>query len=137
MKRNIRYIVIHCTGESQQQTVKSILSYWKNNLKWKNVGYHRIIDEHGKVTPLADFNQVTNGVQGYNKECIHICYIGGQHVDNRTMAQKATIKNCIFEALKWVDNPYEVIIQGHRDFEGVRKNCPQFNAKKEYEWITV
>ena len=137
MKRKVKYIVIHCTGASQLQTVDSILRYWKEEKRWKNVGYHRIIDQHGKVTPLADFNQVTNGVQGFNKQSIHICYIGGQHNDNRTEAQKATIKDCIFEALKWVDEPENIIIQGHRDFQGVRKECPQFNAKQEYEWITV
>ena len=137
MKRDIDYIVIHCTGASQQQSVDSILSYWKNNLKWKNVGYHRIIDQHGKVTPLADFNQITNGVKGYNKQSIHICYIGGQHLDNRTEAQKAAILDCIFESLKWVEAPKKVKILGHRDFEGVRKNCPQFNAIPEYSWITV
>jgi N-acetylmuramoyl-L-alanine amidase len=137
MKRKVDYIVIHCTGASQNQTVESIRRHWREVMEWKNVGYHRLISADGTVHKLADFNEVTNGVKGFNHNSIHICYIGGQHNDNRTEAQKAAILDCIFEALKWMDNPENVIIQGHRDFEGVRKNCPQFSALNEYSWITA
>jgi N-acetylmuramoyl-L-alanine amidase len=137
MKRKIDYIVIHCTGASQKQTVDSILRHWREVMGWKKVGYHRLISADGTIHNLADFNQVTNGVRGYNQNSIHICYIGGQHLDNRTEAQKASILNCIHEALKWVDDPKKVVIQGHRDFDGVGKNCPQFSAKDEYLWITA
>lgn len=137
MKRKINNIVIHCTGANQNQSVQSILNYWKNTLGWKNVGYHRLIDKYGNIHNLSDFNQVTNGVKGHNSNSIHICYIGGEFEDNRTELQKAGILECIYEALRWVDNPNKIEIKGHRDFKGVTKSCPQFDAKKEYEWITA
>ena len=136
MKRKIKYIAIHCTGANQDQTVESIKRYWKENLGWKDPGYHRIIDKFGNITKLADFNDVTNGVKGFNQSSIHICYIGGQHLDNRTEEQKAKILECIHEALEWVDAPEDIIIQGHRDFPNTNKACPQFDCS-EYDWITA
>jgi len=133
--RNIEYIVIHCTGASQSQSVQSIQNYWRNVLGWKNVGYHRLIASDGTVHKLADFNSVTNGVAGHNSKCIHIAYIGGKDTDDRTIEQKASIINCIREAIEYVNK--KVKIQGHRDFPNVRKACPQFDAIKEYSWMVI
>lgn len=137
MSRKIKYLVIHCTGASQNQTVDSILRYWKNVKGWKNPGYHRLIEADGTVHNLLPFDKVSNGVEGYNSQSIHICYIGGQHGDNRTEAQKAAILLCIKEALEWVG--HKVIIQGHRDFPNLKvpKDCPSFDARAEYAWITA
>jgi N-acetylmuramoyl-L-alanine amidase len=135
--RNIDYIVIHCTGASQKQTVQSILNYWKNEKKWKSVGYHRLISADGTVHNLADFDKVTNGVAGFNSKSIHICYIGGKDNDERTEAQKASILNCIKEALEYEGITKKIKILGHRDFPNVKKACPQFNAIDEYSWITA
>lgn len=139
MKRKIKYIAIHCTASSQSSSVQNILRYWKETLGWKNVGYHRLIEADGTIHALSDFNHATNGVKGFNHESIHISYIGGitsqgNSVDNRTEAQKAAILTCIREALDW--NGSKLIIQGHRDF-GAKKDCPCFDAKTEYSWITV
>ena len=134
--RNITHIVIHCTGARQDQSVDSILRYWKEIKKWKQVGYHRLIESSGKINKLADFEQVTNGVGGHNSNSIHICYIGGEFSDDRTPEQKAAILTCIKEAVEWIENPKDVIIQGHRDFPGVAKSCPQVDCS-EYSWITA
>ena len=135
--RNIKYIVIHCTATPQETKVSSILKYWKNNLKWKSPGYHRIIEADGTVHKLAEYNQVANGVAGYNTVSIHFSYIGGvdkenKAIDNRTDQQKDALLKLITEARELFPN---AIIQGHKDFPKVKKACPSFNAKKEYENI--
>lgn len=132
--------MIHCTGTQPSATVEAIKRYWKDYLKWKSPGYHILIDQNGIPYYLSDFNSITNGVKGYNHESIHISYIGGidengKAKDTRTMQQKATILDCIREALEWVGE--KVIIQGHRDFPNVAKECPCFDSRKEYSWITV
>lgn len=125
--RNIKYIVIHCTGANQNQTVDSIKNYWKNVLGWKNVGYHHLISADGKDNQLASIETVTNGVAGYNSNSIHLSYIGGENgKDNRTDAQKKTLENLVRKYKKQFPN---AIIQGHRDFPGVTKSCPSFNVK--------
>jgi N-acetylmuramoyl-L-alanine amidase len=131
--RNILYIVLHCTGANPKQTTKSILDYWKNNLKWKNVGYHFLISEDGSVDKLAQESQVTNGVAGFNSNSIHICYKGGvdssgKPKDTRTDAQKEAMINL----LKYFKKTYpKAEIKGHRDF-GAKKACPSFDVK---DWL--
>jgi len=132
--RNIEYIVIHCTATSPEVKKESILNYWKNTLKWKSVGYHRLIDKHGIINELANYEQVTNGVKGYNSNSIHFSYIGGidsngKPKDTRTDKQKESLLYLIKQARKLYP---KAIIQGHKDFKGVAKACPSFEAKKEY-----
>lgn len=138
--RKIDYIVIHCTATAQATKIDSIKNYWKNNLKWSRVGYHYIVEANGNVVQLEKIENPTNGVAGFNRNSVHISYIGGvdakgKPVDNRTDAQKKSM----LEIIKKVRNEivlsqrYYPIIQGHKDFPNVKKACPSFNAKNEYE----
>ena len=121
--REIKYIVIHCTATQPNTKKEAILSYWKNTLKWKTVGYHRLID--------------ANGVKGYNSNSIHFSYIGGidesgRPKDTRTLKQKESLLYLVKQAKKQFPN---AIVQGHKDFKGVVKACPSFDAKNEYKAI--
>ena len=135
--RKIDYIVIHCTATQPNTKKEAILSYWKNTLKWKTVGYHRLIDANGVIHELAKFEQITNGVKGYNSESIHFSYIGGidesgRPKDTRTLKQKESLLYLVKQAKKQFPN---AIVQGHKDFKGVAKACPSFDAKNEYKAI--
>ena len=135
--RNINYIAIHCTATQPESSIASIQNYWKNNLGWKNPGYHYIIDRFGNVVNLLPIELVSNGVQGYNSQTINISYVGGidksgKPKDTRTEAQKQSILKLLKELR--VKFP-KAKIQGHRDFPNVKKACPSFEAKKEYSLI--
>ncbi len=135
--REIKYIVIHCTASQPTTTKEAIINYWKNTLKWKTVGYHRLIDANGVIHELAKYEQVTNGVKGYNSESIHFSYIGGidesgRPKDTRTIKQKESLLYLIKQAKKQFPN---AIVQGHKDFKNVAKACPSFDAKSEYKDI--
>lgn len=135
--RNINYIAIHCTATQPEASIASIQNYWKNNLGWKNPGYHYIIDRFGNVVNLLPIELVSNGVQGYNSQTINISYVGGidksgKPKDTRTEAQKQSILKLLKELR--VKFP-KAKIQGHRDFPNVKKACPSFDAKKEYSLI--
>ena len=139
MKRAIKYIAIHCTASQQTATVAAIQRYWKDSLGWKSPGYHLLIEPNGTVNRLLEFNGISNGVKGFNKDSVHISYIGGitkagKPVDNRTDAQKKAILDCINEVIDWSENKC-LIIQGHRDFPNQNKACPCFDAKAEYRGI--
>lgn len=135
--RQIKYIVIHCTATPQNTTIQSIKNYWKNVLKWKSVGYHLIVKADGSYERLADDSEVTNGVAGYNSNSIHISYIGGidskgKALDNRTVMQKKTLLTLV----RTMKERYPgAIVLGHRDFPKVAKDCPSFDAIKEYREI--
>ena len=135
--REIKYLAVHCTATPQTATVSSIQSYWRNVLKWKMPGYHFIIKPNGEVVQLLEIEKVSNGVKGFNSVSINISYIGGvdsknRPTDNRTPAQK----KALFDLLKKLKKQFpKAIIQGHRDFPDVKKACPSFNAKEEYEHL--
>ena len=134
--RNIKYIVVHCTATPQTTTIQSIQNYWRNNLKWKSPGYHQIIEANGKINRLASDETVCNGVAGLNSVSLHVSYIGGVNgpkaIDNRTEAQKSALVQVLTQ---WKRLYPDAIIQGHRDFKGVAKSCPSFDAKTEYKNI--
>jgi N-acetylmuramoyl-L-alanine amidase len=135
--RQIRFIVVHCTATAQTATVASIQRYWREALKWRSQGYHILITPDGTAHRLAPDSAICNGVAGQNSHSLHVSYIGGvdnrgRAVDNRTEAQKATLLRIVTE---WKRQHPNAVIQCHRDFVGVRKACPSFNAKAEYAGV--
>lgn len=156
--RKINFIVHHCTAGPQTQTVENILRYWRDVKGWKKPGYHFIVNPAGEAIQLAQVETVTNGVAGVNSVCLHFCYIGGVKVtqairngkpenvigaplDNRTAAQKATLKKLTEDYSLLFPH---AVIQGHRDFspdknrDGIispgewLKACPSYSVR---DWL--
>lgn len=132
--RAINYIVIHCTATQPDVKIESIKRYWKENLKWKNPGYHYMIKADGEIVKTLPIDHISNGVAGWNSQIINISYIGGigksgNPKDTRTEEQKKSIVRLLRELKSKFP---KAKIQGHRDFPNVYKACPSFDAKKEY-----
>lgn len=132
--RPIKNLVVHCTATSQTTSVSAILNYWKNNLGWKNPGYHFIILPDGTYQQLQPIEKPSNGVAGHNADSIHFSYIGGvttsgKPIDNRTPAQRKTLLDLLKKHKALFP---QAVILGHRDFRGVHKACPCFDAMTEY-----
>lgn len=135
--RKITHLVVHCSATSQDATVEAIKRYWKEVRKWNSPGYHKIIKANGEIVDLHPIELPSNGVQGMNSTILNVCYIGGvsrcgRAEDNRTPQQKASLLQVL---TGWKAMFPGAVIQGHRDFAGVRKDCPSFNAKKEYSGL--
>jgi N-acetylmuramoyl-L-alanine amidase len=132
MKRDIKYIVIHCTATQPNTSIESIKRYWKEEKKWGDTpGYHYIIKVDGKIVKLLDEDKNSFGVYAHNDECISISYIGGidkdgKAKDTRSEKQQAAMFNKIVELTNCYPNAKVV---GHRDFKGVKKACPCFDVK--------
>lgn len=129
--RAIKYIVIHCTATPQTAKVSSIQNYWKTQLGWKSPGYHKVIVPNGTIIVLAPDTAICNGVAGHNSDSLHVSYIGGvdannKPLDNRTEDQKLALLQVVSE---WKKKYPNAIVQGHRDFPGVAKACPSFDAR--------
>ena len=130
--RNITHLVVHCTATPKNTTIASIRRHWKEGLGWKSVGYHKIIEANGNILTLATDDKTTNGVAGHNATSLHVSYIGGKDTDDRTIQQRQAIAGVL---LSWLQKYPKARICGHRDFPGVNKACPQFNAEKEYGYL--
>lgn len=132
--RRITHLVVHCTATHQSATIASIQRYWRANLGWRSPGYHVIIPPNGVPVRLAADEAITNGVKGHNATSLHVSYIGGvdrngKALDNRTPQQRVALLEVLSA---WhTDHPSSVIL-GHRDFTGVAKACPSFDAGAEY-----
>lgn len=149
------FIVLHCTGGPQNQSVGSILNHWKNVMKWKLPGYKWLIDAAGTAHELVKNGHYSNGVAGYNQHCLHISYIGGVLTDKtdpinakgivadtRTPEQIKTQ----YELLKIHNMQYPTaVILGHRDFSPDKnrngmiepnewmKACPGYSVREDLD----
>ncbi len=137
--RTINTIFIHCTASRQTATTNDILNEFRQK-GWKSPGYHYLVRPDGKVDSLLDIRKPSNGVAGHNAHSINIAYIGGlsaegKPADNRTIEQKAAIVHLLLQLRELFP---KARIMGHRDIWGAydpkawRKQCPCFNATREY-----
>lgn len=152
--KKIKYIVVHC--QAGHGTLQSMQDFWRKTLGWRSPGYATWVDYDGKRVKLADYEQVTNGVAGFNSESLHVSYRGGvahdnvhKAMDTRTQAQKDAILKEILEMLLWLkqngNDLQNVMIVGHYHFSDDKnkngtiesweriKECPSFDAYEEYK----
>jgi N-acetylmuramoyl-L-alanine amidase len=132
-----RHIVVHCaaTREGQRFTATDI-DAWHRRLGWAGIGYHYVVLLDGSIEEGRPLDAVGSHVAGQNSSSIGICYIGGVDAqgrpkDTRTPEQKAALLQ-LLRHLKATYRAQNPVIQGHRDFPGVAKACPSFDAKSEY-----
>lgn len=150
MKNRIERLVIHCTAtpEGREVTGADIrrmhCSPPPKGRGWKQVGYTDLVHLDGSVERLVDNNEdgwvdpweVTNGAKGYNGTSRHIVYAGGcardgkTPKDTRTREQKAALLAYVKDFHKRFP---KADICGHGDLPGVKKACPSFDVRKEYE----
>lgn len=143
-------IMVHCTGEpaNTRRNKKYYVTLFFHQYHWKHYGYHRVIYQDGSWSDLQPIpaglkgfgiisdTTLANGCKGANDSTLHVAYVGGiepktrQHCDTRTEAQKQALLETIRH---WRVLFGSLPVIGHRDWPGVTKSCPGFDAKKEYE----
>jgi N-acetyl-anhydromuramyl-L-alanine amidase AmpD len=132
----IKYLTIHCAATPEGRDVKAKeISKW-DIAKFGQVSYHFVVELDGTFTRTLRDNQVGAHTGGHNTGNIGICYIGGMDKnmrkakDTRTAAQKRALLTLVRTYKARFPN---IIIRGHRDWPGVKKDCPSFDAIKEYQ----
>ena len=136
--RKIDLIVIHCsaTRENRPFPVTSLIAC--HQARFGFTGYHYYITRDVQVYQTRHENLPGIHARHYNQHSIGVCYEGGltadgRPADTRTEAQKAAMWH-LLKSLK-TDYP-DAVILGHRDLPNVRKDCPCFDAQKEYSVLT-
>ena len=138
--RKIRRIFLHCSATPEGQDVKmeTIREWHVKGNKWKDIGYHYVIELDGEVREGRPVQEMGAHCSGQNADSIGICYVGGmtsdmkKAKDTRTDAQKKSMYELVRKLIKayclTLDNVY-----CHNQF--ARKACPSFKIdtfKKEY-----
>jgi N-acetylmuramoyl-L-alanine amidase len=134
--RKVTHIVVHCTAtpEGREHTAKDVRS-WHKKKGWRDIGYHWLVRLDGTVEPGRAETQIGAHVEGHNGTSIGVVYVGGidkdtfKPKDTRTPAQKKALRDLLLDILGRYPG---CTILGHRDFPGVNKACPSFDAAAEY-----
>lgn len=133
--RKITKIIVHCSATPEGRAItKDDIDKWHRQNGWNGIGYHYVIYLDGSVHIGRDEEIAGAHCAGHNKTSIGVCYIGGLAKDGKTSKDTRTDaqKYALVELLKRLKSKYpEATIHGHREFAA--KDCPCFNAKKEYE----
>lgn len=125
------FIVIHCSATNTQDFGASDIDRWHRAKGWACIGYHYVIKRDGTLEEGRKEEQIGAHVEGHNYNSLGICMVGGcdkngKALDNFTDAQWQTLSLVI----KHLHAKYpKATIQGHRDFPGVKKDCPSFDVK--------
>ncbi len=130
--RIIENIVIHCSDTPAGRDIGAdeIRKWHTEERGWSDIGYHYVVRLDGKIEYGRMVNVIGAHVKGFNTTSIGICYVGGMdNVDTRTPEQKSAIWDLV-KALKHLHPG--ALVSGHRDFAGVDKYCPSFDALREY-----
>lgn len=143
-------IVVHCTATPPSVKVnREWLRHEFFDVKgWKHWGYHAVVYPNGtweRLQPLPPpsaagavltNDTMANGAKGFNRDSIHIAYVGGvlgpnrRPADTRTSEQKKTLRAVIG---MWKKEYCVTEVVGHRDLPGVKKACPCFDAISSYK----
>lgn len=132
MTRIIEAIVIHCAATKPEQDVgaKEIRA-WHLARGFNDIGYHHVIRRDGTVEKGRDEAVPGAHVEGHNARTIGVCLVGG--IDERGNADN-NFTPAQWDALKTLCGALAAryraaVFQGHRDFPGVAKACPSFDAR--------
>ena len=133
--RKINLIVIHCSATRCDRSfpLEAVIACHRAR-GFATVGYHYYVTRDGTVHAGRPLYQEGAHATGYNRHSIGVCYEGGLNAqgvpaDTRTAAQKDTL----LKLMKRLKTDYaDARIIGHRDLPDVHKDCPCFDAHKEY-----
>lgn len=131
----IKYLTIHCAATPEGRDVKAKeINKW-DKAKFGQISYHLIVELDGTVVRSLRDDQLGAHVGGHNTGNIGICYVGGMDKDmkrakdTRTAAQKRALKTLV---ATFRERYPGIVIRGHRNWPGVKKDCPSYDVPKEY-----
>lgn len=128
------WIVVHCSATRAVQRNIGVddIRQWHLQKGWSDIGYHYVIKRDGTLQTGRKEDQIGAHVEGHNTDSIGICMVGGLNdktfkpENNYTAAQWKTLRALVNTLVKRY--PAAKVL-GHRDFKGVQKACPCFDAR--------
>ncbi len=132
-RTSTHHVVIHCSATRAIQDIGAAdIRRWHKAKGWSDIGYHLVIRRDGRVEKGRALDAIGSHVKGHNANSVGICLVGGLNNDtyapeaNYTPAQWTALKATVADLLKRYP---AARVLGHRDFPGVAKACPCFDAK--------
>jgi N-acetylmuramoyl-L-alanine amidase len=133
LRKRTDFIVLHCSATRACQDIGAKeIRRWHMAKGWKDIGYHFVIRLDGRIEKGRALTSIGSHVAGHNGNSVGICLVGGlddaawQPASTYTSKQWSALKVLLTQILTAYPNAK---ILGHRDFKGVAKACPCFDAK--------
>lgn len=131
--RAIDAIVVHCSATPAGKPFRAAdIDRWHRDKGWAGIGYHFVIPLDGSIEPGRELETPGAHVEGHNARTIGVCYIGGVAAvggkpENTLNDRQADALQLVLQGLRarWPN----ARILGHRDFPGVKKDCPSFDVR--------
>jgi N-acetyl-anhydromuramyl-L-alanine amidase AmpD len=127
----IKFLTIHCAATPEGRNVKAETVEAWDVARFNQPSYHWIVelDGHCHRSLQDDVRGAHTG--GHNTGNIGICYVGGcdkgMHAkDTRTPQQRAALLQLVTDYQAKYPG---ITIRGHRDWPGVKKDCPSFDVR--------
>lgn len=125
--RTIKHIIVHCSA-TETGTIESLRRYHKEVNKWRDIGYHYVIEMDGAIKAGRDEATAGAHCQGANAESLGICLIGNRAFNEAQLQSLGKLlKDCLTR-----HNLTPEAVSGHRDWPSAQaqgKTCP--NIKTE------
>lgn len=131
-------VVIHCsatvpawlTGTPVAAKRAEIKLWHTRDRKWKDIGYHWLIDRDGTYCAGRLETVIGAGVEGHNAGVIHVCLIGGHGSAANDLFQRhfTTAQAAgLLDRLRAIQSRTQIRrISGHNEW--AEKACPGFNV---------
>lgn len=126
------FIAIHCSASVPDiKTDVKVIDRWHRQRGFLMVGYHYVIKTDGSIEVGRDEDAIGAHVEGYNSRSIGICLVGGVDAAGKSVNNFGdTQMLSLLALLKELKQKYpKAVVQGHRDFPKVAKDCPCFDVK--------
>ena len=130
-RRSTDYIVLHCSATPPAADIGAAeIRQWHKAKGWDDIGYHLVIRRNGAVEEGRSLEEIGSHVRNHNASSVGICLVGGVDARQRprtnfTAAQWSALKNRLADLQSRFPSGRVI---GHRDFPGVTKACPCFDA---------
>jgi N-acetylmuramoyl-L-alanine amidase len=141
--RPLTEIIIHCTAtqpewwatRSTTQKVAEVRRWHVVERKWRDIGYHYLIDRNGFVAKGRPIDQIGAHTINKNTNTVGIALFGGhgsastdKFADNYTPEQDKALRALIAQLR--ADYPAIKVVSGHNQYAA--KACPGFNVPTWY-----
>lgn len=142
--RTLNEIIVHCTAtradwwatRTTNQKVAEVRRWHIEDNKWKDIGYHYLIDRDGTVATGRPLDQAGAHTKGRNANSVGIALFGGHGSSandpfekNFTPEQDTALRNLI--STLQAAHPSITMISGHNEY--ANKSCPGFSAKRWWD----
>ena len=121
--RKLTTIIIHHSASPRDTTTINDIRAWHKARGFADVGYHFVIESHGKLRPGRPISEVGAHCRCHNRHSIGVCVVGNNLVPKDKWTASQVLQLCLLLG-RLKDQLGTLAVVGHRDVPGTATQCP-------------